>query len=362
MVATKIVIDARRYDNDRDAEAALMINSETFYITSPADELYTLYIPSRPEKTLTNIIVDAERRVYLNAITVYYDDSKGDVGPVLETVAAPVFTPGAGTVTAGTRVEMKSATVGAQIYYTIDGTEPSSAALLYEAPVEISHDITLRAFAVADGMKPSAIVSADFKVRNPQATLESYFNFAEPETLNPAVAAPAVKEAVDLDGRTFSDGDVAVSFTAAEDGNTHVRLYGSYDAGTDLRIYNGDVMTIRSLNPAFVITGAEVTVSLSGANSDAWFLPSAGEWVWERNCWEPGDEAVTELALASWMQSSITELRVTLDQTSGAALTPAATVAPVYYNLQGVRVANPTTGLYIKLTPQGASKILIRAE
>ena len=37
-----------------------------------------------------------------------------------------------------------------------------------------------------------------------------------------------------------------------------------------------------------------------------------------------------------------------------------AEVAPVYYNLQGVRVANPANGLYIKVAGEKASKILVK--
>lgn len=37
-----------------------------------------------------------------------------------------------------------------------------------------------------------------------------------------------------------------------------------------------------------------------------------------------------------------------------------AEVAPVYYNLQGVRVANPANGLYIKVAGEKASKVLVK--
>ena len=35
-------------------------------------------------------------------------------------------------------------------------------------------------------------------------------------------------------------------------------------------------------------------------------------------------------------------------------------VAPVYYNLQGVRVAEPQHGLYIKVTGNKSEKILVK--
>ncbi len=363
VVASRIVLEARRFDNDRDADAALMLNSETLSIPSPETDLYTLHIPSRPEKVLTNIIIDADHRVYLSAITVYYDDTKGDVGDVLETVATPVFTPAGGSVTAGSTVEISTSTPGATIYYTVDGTEPTSSALEYSVPVTLNHDITLRAFAIAEGKKPSAIASATFEVRNPEATLESFFDFTAPESLNPSVAAPAVKEYVDLNGSSFADGDVTINFTATDEGNTHVRLYGSYDAGTDLRLYNGDMLTVRSINPAMAITGIDVTISESGTDSDVWFIPSQGDWIWERDCWEPtGDTPVTELELTSWQQSRIATMSVTLTATAGVSLqgliSPA--VPEVLYDLSGRRVSHPDAGFYIRLSGDKAEKVAVR--
>ncbi|MBD5234498.1 MAG: hypothetical protein HDS65_10035 [Bacteroidales bacterium] len=363
VVATRIVLEASRYDNDRDAEASIMLNSETLEIPSVEPDLYTLHIPSRPEKILTNLIIDVDHRVYLSAITVYYDDANGSVDPVLETVATPVFTPAGGTVTAGSLVEIATSTPGATVYYTVDGTEPTSSAIEYTGPIELNHDITLRAFAVAEGMKPSEIASASFVVRNPEATLESFFNFAAPETLTPSVAAPEPKEYVDLDGRSFSDGDVVITFAATGTGNTHVRLYGSYDAGTDLRIYDGDMVTVRAINPAMAIASVSVTLSTSGTDADAWFTASDGEWIWERDCWEPTDDyPVNVLDLTSFMQSRISSMSVTLKAVSGVELRGLVTPAEeeVLYDLSGRRVGKPDAGFYIRLRGDKAEKIAVR--
>lgn len=364
VVATRIVVEARRYDNDRDLEASLLLNSEYLYITSPDDDLYTLVIPSRPEKTLTNLIIDADHRVYIKAISVYYDDAQGTVEPELQTVATPAITPAGGSVTAGTMVSINCATADAAIYYTVDGAIPSTSSLPYEAPFAVHNALTVRAFAVKEGMKPSEVAEAVFAVRNPEAELVSVFNFAEPETLNPAVEAPATKESVLLDGRTFTDGDVALTFRASDTGNTHVRLYGSFDAGTDLRIYDGDIVEVSSLNPAYSISAISVTISHSGSDSDAWFLPSAGEWTWETDSWSPGDERVTSVELASFQQSRITSMTVTLSDSYAAGLGAVVEGEPTrtrYYNLQGMPVAYPSAGqLYIRVTHDKVDKVIVK--
>ncbi|MCH5345570.1 MAG: chitobiase/beta-hexosaminidase C-terminal domain-containing protein, partial [Muribaculaceae bacterium] len=48
-------------------------------------------------------------------------------------------------------LEITSATEGAAIYYTTDGTNPTTASTLYTAPIEIWEKCTVKAIAVADG-------------------------------------------------------------------------------------------------------------------------------------------------------------------------------------------------------------------
>lgn len=364
VAATRIEVKARRYDNQRDADAYIVLNGETIYIPEVTESDYSLSLPSASSRKLTNLIVDADRRVYIHSITVYYDSAAGDVEPELETVATPVIVPGGGTVSYGTNVSMSCATEGAVIYYTIDGAEPTSAATVYSEPFAVFSDMSVKAFAVKEGMNPSEMAVANLKVRNSEASLTAEFDFGNPASLSPSVEAPAQKEFVSLDGRTFTDGDVAVSFTAAGDGN-HVRLYHSYDAGIDVRVYDGESVTVRSLNPNMTLLSAEFEMSLSGGStgsSDVNFVPSTGEYEWLTNTWTaPADESVSEVVLTSSMQSRFSALRVTLQRTMGIeGIENDHDERAAYYTLQGLRVSQPGTGIYIRVTPTKAEKVIIR--
>ncbi len=364
VVATRIEVNARRYDNDRDAEALILLNGETIYIPEITANDYVLMLPKTPERKLTNIIIDAERRVYIHSITVYYDSANGDVKPERETVAAPVILPAGGTVGYGTNVSMSCPTEGARVYYTVDGADPTSVAMPYESPFAIFNDMVVKAFATKEGMNPSEVTVANFKVRNPEATQTAAFDFSNPSTLTPAMETPGQKEFISLDGRTFSDGDVAIGFTAGDSGN-HVRLYHSYDAGVDVRVYNGETVTLRSLNPNMTLLKAEFDVSLSGAatgSADVNFDPSVGSYEWLDNTWTaPADEAVSELTLTSIQQSRFSAVRVTLQRTMGiSGIDIDHDERAVYYTLQGLRVANPGPGIYIRVTPAKAEKVIIR--
>jgi hypothetical protein len=85
-------------------------------------------------------------------------------GPVIETVAMPTFSPVAGEVESGTTITISTTTDGASIYYTLDGTEPTTSSTLYSAPIEITADVTIKAIAVKDGMNNSSVASAEYTV------------------------------------------------------------------------------------------------------------------------------------------------------------------------------------------------------
>jgi beta-glucanase (GH16 family) len=82
-------------------------------------------------------------------------------GPAQAQVAAPVVSLKAAL--AGAQIaSLASATPGASIYYTVDGSIPTTASPVYAAPFLISSNLTLKAFATLSGDKPSPITSQSF--------------------------------------------------------------------------------------------------------------------------------------------------------------------------------------------------------
>ena len=70
-----------------------------------------------------------------------------DVTITAPTVATPVFTPGTGTYADSVAFSIACATEGAEIRYTIDGTEPTETSTLYAAPVMLTATTTVKAKA-----------------------------------------------------------------------------------------------------------------------------------------------------------------------------------------------------------------------
>ena len=78
-------------------------------------------------------------------------------------VAAPVFSPNGGSFSGASQsVTVTSATTGATIYYTTDGSTPTSKSTKYSSAISVTATTTVKAIAIKDGMAPSKVVSATF--------------------------------------------------------------------------------------------------------------------------------------------------------------------------------------------------------
>jgi hypothetical protein len=112
-------------------------------------------------------------------------------------VAAPAISPNGGSFSGPVTVSLGSATSGAQIYYTTNGSAPSTSSALYTGAFTLSASATVRAKAVKSGMSDSGESSASFTISIPMAV----------------VAAPSISP----NGGSFS-GPVTVSLGSATSG------------------------------------------------------------------------------------------------------------------------------------------------
>lgn len=85
--------------------------------------------------------------------------------PPASQVAAPIFSPAGGTYTAAQTVTITSATSGATIRYTTDGSTPTATGgTVYSSPVTIGATTTLRAIAYKSGMTDSSVTVATYTI------------------------------------------------------------------------------------------------------------------------------------------------------------------------------------------------------
>ena len=122
-----------------------------------------------PSSTLYTGPIVISSTTTLKAIAVAAGYSASMVGTALYTIAAtaPVFSPRAGTYTSTQSVTITDSTAGAAIYYTTDGTTPTTSSSLYSGPITVSSTKGFKAVATAPGYSKSAVTSALYTIAVP---------------------------------------------------------------------------------------------------------------------------------------------------------------------------------------------------
>ena len=85
-------------------------------------------------------------------------------GETKRTCATPVASPAAGSYVGSQSVTLSCATEGAKIYYTTDGSTPTSASTEYESAITVSASGTIKAIAIKEGFYDSEVLSAAYVI------------------------------------------------------------------------------------------------------------------------------------------------------------------------------------------------------
>ena len=103
-------------------------------------------------------------------VTVQVQDQFGNVAQAVFTIvvslqaATPAFNPGAGTYSSAQSVTISDSTPGATIYYTTDGSTPTTASAVYSTPINVAASETVNAMATAPGYAQSNVGSATYTI------------------------------------------------------------------------------------------------------------------------------------------------------------------------------------------------------
>ncbi|MBR5436905.1 MAG: chitobiase/beta-hexosaminidase C-terminal domain-containing protein [Muribaculaceae bacterium] len=120
---------------------------------------------------------------------------------IAETVESPTFSPAAGTYATAQTVSISCATSGATIYYTANGSTPTTSSAKYTVPISVSSSMTLKAIAVKNGVS-SAVSTAAY-------------------VIDPSIAETVEKPTISPAGGVFSEGQtVVVTLACATSGAT----------------------------------------------------------------------------------------------------------------------------------------------
>lgn len=167
------------------------------------------------------------------------------VGP--ELVAEPTFSPAGGTYTEAQTVTISCSTVGAEIYYTTDGSAPYSGSTYYTGPIRVAVTTILKAFALKDGVE-SETASANYIIQAPQPPAPAKYavtvtkgtgggSYEEGASVTISANAPGdgerFKEWLGTDGLTFTSGSRATATATFKMPAREVSVNAVYEAAPE---------------------------------------------------------------------------------------------------------------------------------
>lgn len=157
------------------------------------------------------------------------------------TCATPTFNPEGGTYYEEQSVSLSCNTPEATIYYTVDGSDPTTSSTVYTEPITVSENTTIKAFATKEGYEDSEIAEAEYLI------------------VLGAVAIFNQDWEGDMNGWTFVTVEGEKPWTIGEYNNNHY----AYGNG-----YNGGVNEQWCISPAFNLNNyGNVTLSFVNAKN-----------------------------------------------------------------------------------------------
>jgi hypothetical protein len=176
----------------------------------------------------------ANGKVYVggrNAVTVY-----GLLSNNSPLTATPAFSPAGGTYTSTQTVTISDTTPNASIYYTTDGSTPSTGSTLYTGPIQVTTSKTIQAVAIAPGFSQSADASASYTIGTGSgcsAPGTPGLNICNPVNGSTVASPVSVQSAANVTG-TISRMEVWVN------GVKEYSTYGSTTLSTTLNLASGN--------------------------------------------------------------------------------------------------------------------------
>jgi alpha-tubulin suppressor-like RCC1 family protein len=111
----------------------------------------------------------------------------------LGTAATPTFSPTPGSFSSAQSVTLATATAGASIRYTLDGSAPTSSSPLYTGPITVDWTTTMKAGAWKADLLPSAVATGTYTISSTSVA---------PPTFSPAAGQYTTRKTVTLTSAT----------------------------------------------------------------------------------------------------------------------------------------------------------------
>src|SRR5574344_717654 len=156
-------------------------------------------------------------------------------------------------------IKITCAQEGASIYYTLDGSEPTSESNKYTESFELKHNAVVKAYASYEGLSDSYVTKYtidSYKVTSPViefANLKIYITSQTPDS----------KIYYTLDGSDPIASGLLYIEPISLNNNCTIKAVAKRSGynNSDITVYNLDVNNVRCVSPKFEMTGNMLTIS-----------------------------------------------------------------------------------------------------
>jgi len=283
--------------------------------------------------------------------------------------AAPTFSPAVGTYTATQSVKLSDATSGAKIYYTTNGSTPTTSSTKYSGAITVSATETIKAIAVATGDTNSVVASGKYTITPVAATptfsvAAGSYTSIQSVTLSDATSGATVYYTTNGTTPTSSStkytGAITVSATETIDAIAVASGYTNSAVGSakytitlpaatpKFSVAAGTYTSIQSITLSDTTSGATIYYTTNGTT------PTTSSTKYTGAISVSATETIEAIAVATgYTNSSVASVKYTISLT---AATPTFSVAAgTYTTTQSVTIADATSGSTIYYTTNGTA-------
>ena len=285
--------------------------------------------------------------------------------------ATPTFSPAPGTYTSVQTVTISDVTPGATIYYTTDGTTPTTSSTKYTGAITVSSTETINAVAVVSGLSNSAVASGVYTLNLPLAQTPvisvATGTYTSIQTVKITDATLGAKIYYTTDGSTPTASSTLykspLTVSTSQTLNAVAIAPGYAASVVATATYT---MNLTVTPPAFLPAGGTFTtiqtVTLTDAipNSTIYYTtdgstPTTGSKLYSGPIQVLGSETINAIGAASgYANSSVASATYTLNLPPAA--TPTISLGSGTYTVsQPVTISDTTTGATIYYTTDGST-------